>query len=110
LRKGNSSCSVVFWAPTYRESIIGNIRVDGKVSEGFPVVKLSYLFDLDEYLGKIGAFLIVKLHPMDILNKKKFDKYNNIVVFNNAELEISPFPFSKPNNCPPFLWGKRFGW
>jgi len=79
---------VIFWAPTYRQSIIGDIRND-VISEnilGLPVVSLSELKTLNEHLEKLNSFLIIKIHPMDILNLYKLPSYSHILVLNNEQL------------------------
>jgi len=83
----NSDKKIVLWTPTYRQSIVGDIRIDGNVSSDFPVVKSSQLIELDEFLETINTKIIVKLHPMDILNNNVFSQYRNIKIIKKGELE-----------------------
>jgi len=78
---------IILWTPTYRQSIVGDIRCDGTYSDNLPVIQISELKSLDIYLNSISSHLILKLHPMDILNNKNFFKYNNITIVKKGELE-----------------------
>ena len=78
---------IILWTPTYRQSIIGDIRIDGKFSKNLPVIKLSELEDLNKFIQSINSFLIIKLHPMDVMNRRVFKNYSNIQIIKNNELE-----------------------
>ena len=78
---------IILWTPTYRQSIIGDIRIDGIFSKNFAVVKLSDLEDLNKFIQSINSFLIIKLHPMDILNREVFENFSNIQIVKSNELE-----------------------
>lgn len=59
-----ASNKVIGWLPTYRKSVIGEIRVDGRESENvFGLAGVS-AEQLNERLREWGGFAIVKPHPM----------------------------------------------
>jgi len=74
---------VIFWAPTYRKSIKGDVRCDGVSSLGFPTLLLSEIEEFNSYIVKLNIFLIIKIHPLDILNLKKINSYSNIMIVTN---------------------------
>lgn len=70
---------VGIWMPTYRTSIIGDIRKDGKFNEG--MISFCNEDDLDilnQQLSHINDLLLIKLHPMDVLQNYSFKQYSNI--------------------------------
>ena len=83
----NDTTKIILWTPTYRQSIIGDIRKDGKVSKDLPVIKSSKFDELNKFIQSINSFLIIKLHPMDILNREGFKNYSNIQIVKNNDLE-----------------------
>ena len=74
------------WTPTYRKSIVGAIYSDGNVTNELPVIDKN-IAELNTYLKKISSYMIIKLHPMDILNKNEFETYSNIIFLKNNDLE-----------------------
>lgn len=85
---------VGMWLPTYRSSI-GD---DGKVlNEGNPDCYLSFLKRediglLNDVLEKLNYFLIVKFHPMDILNEEQIPKCSNIKFHNKYNFDYQLYP------------------
>jgi len=80
--------NIFMWMPTYRRSILGDIRVDGNETDSLPIISIKDLDELNLVLKEINSFMIIKLHPMDILTLKKFDIYTNISIIKNNDLEI----------------------
>jgi len=89
----------IAWLPTYRKNNIGDINLSGeqKTQEigGFSYNELE---QLDSYLGTQQTNLVVKLHPMDILNLKTAElaNFKNIIVltatkFSNLCIEVNDF-------------------
>ena len=78
----------ILWMPTFRKSNMGDKRSDGlrKVSE-LPLLSSSELEDLNTYLYENKDLLIVKLHPMDSLDKMDFTKLSNIKVLINDDFK-----------------------
>lgn len=75
---------IIVWLPTYRVSVVGDIRKDS-TSNGF----LDEL--ADGFLGNLNALaclnnfnVIIKLHPMDSLNTSSHDAGLENIVFLNA--------------------------
>lgn len=84
--KKDEYTKVFLWTPTYRQSTIGYVKIDGDVQNGLPIVSEAY-GELNAYLNILNAYMIVKLHPMDILNLKEFGKFTNLVFITNSDLE-----------------------
>lgn len=85
--------NIGIWLPTYRSSIVGDIRMDGKYVEG----NISYLSQkdlnkLDCFLVKHHVLLIVKLHPMDVLQKCEFKNYSNILILKQIDFKYQLYP------------------
>jgi CDP-glycerol glycerophosphotransferase len=79
---------VVAWLPTYRKSSFGDIREDGFYNcNKIGFLEIEMLVKLDGFLVEKNFFLIIKLHPMDILNDDVFKKLRNISLIRNKDLE-----------------------
>ncbi|MGJ0223478.1 CDP-glycerol glycerophosphotransferase family protein [Streptococcus pyogenes] len=60
---------LVVWMPTYKHSIVGDIRVDAQVSvHEYRNWFHQCLIQLNDLAVKYGLTFLVKLHPMDLLN------------------------------------------
>lgn len=78
---------VLIWMPTYRISKVGDIRSEGKVSEsGLPLLNNKDLVNLNNFLKEINNICIIKLHPMDRVEKYSFTNLDNIKFINNEDL------------------------
>ncbi|WOC39238.1 CDP-glycerol glycerophosphotransferase family protein [Polaribacter sp. HL-MS24] len=78
---------IISWLPTYKKSNFDS-RIDGVFDEnkiGF--LKRAELKILNSYLLDKKILLILKLHPMDALNKEVFDSLKNILIIRNKDLE-----------------------
>lgn len=76
--------SVGIWMPTFRRSTIDQRYNDGECS----MDKIAFLpFDdlkkLDIFLRSINTLLIIKFHPMDVLQNRTYSSYTNIVILKN---------------------------
>lgn len=79
------SNKIIFWLPTFRTSIIGDVRCDS--------TSQSFLDDWDEIffdlLNKIAdekkVTLIIKIHPMDKLNNETLISRDNIRIIKSQE-------------------------
>lgn len=82
---------ILIWLPTFRNSMINlGIREhkDGKYQENYiSVLPFEKLKELNDLLEKKQFLLIIKLHPFDILQKEKFEKFSNIIILKNEDLE-----------------------
>lgn len=87
INKENYS-KVIMYLPTYRKSIIGDIRSDG-IFDDFKlgIIKLDDLENLNKNLVKNKNFMVIKLHPMDILQNLDFVKFSNIMILKTEDLE-----------------------
>lgn len=84
---------VGIWMPTYRVSIVGDIREDGTYEEGsVSFLKQQDLLKLDEHLKERNVLLLLKIHPMDILQNYEFPRYSNIVVIRPREADSELYP------------------
>ncbi len=86
------------WLPTFRSSIIGDVRVDGRYQDG----AISYLTEADldnlnSTLVKHNTLLLVKLHPMDILQTYIFKSYSNILIIKQKDFRVHLYPLL--GNC-----------
>jgi CDP-glycerol glycerophosphotransferase (TagB/SpsB family) len=77
---------IFLWTPTYRQAIVGYSSLDGGIYDGLPIISENYE-KLNSYLVGLESYMIVKLHPMDILNNNKFDDFSNLLFLKNEDLE-----------------------
>jgi CDP-glycerol glycerophosphotransferase len=78
---------VVLWMPTYRKSIIGDVRIDGELETINGFLNENYLSKLNLFFESINSVCFVKLHPMDFMDVKDFGKYSNLYFLNNDHFE-----------------------
>ncbi len=89
---------VGIWMPTFRVSIAGDIRQDGSYQEGnVSFLTKENIMQLDNYLRKKNVLLILKIHPMDVLQNYIFPDYSNIVVIKPHEADSELYPIL--GNC-----------
>jgi CDP-glycerol glycerophosphotransferase (TagB/SpsB family) len=85
--------SLGVWLPTYRSSIIGDIRNDGVFNEdGISFLSMEELARLDTFLQDRKALLIIKLHPMDALQEKEFGEFSNITIIKPKDFDGQLYP------------------
>ena len=76
--------NLIIWLPTYRSG-----EADGYVlrdsSDGPDPVSESNLKELDSMLEGTDLLLILKLHPLDLRNRKEWPAYRNIRVMKDTE-------------------------
>ncbi|MBV4425513.1 CDP-glycerol glycerophosphotransferase family protein [Clostridium tyrobutyricum] len=86
--EANKCDKKILWMPTYRKSIIGELRTDGNYSLGkLPLLNNEELKELNKYLKNNNDFLIIKLHPMDKLQEDDFDILSNIKIITKKHFE-----------------------
>ncbi len=73
----------VLWMPTYRKSIVGDIRVDGKKNKNVDFFNETNLKEFNKYCKNVEAVCYIKIHPMDYMSVGEFGSYSNIVIFDN---------------------------
>lgn len=89
----NKYKSVGIWLPTYRQSIIGDIRKDGIYNaNGISFLSMEDLKRLDTHLRETASLLIVKLHPMDALQSVDFGRFSNLLVIKPQEFQEHLYP------------------
>ena len=78
---------VIMWMPTYRKSVVGDIRNDGN-SDGFGLkdVLFNDFERLDDLLKRKNYLLLIKPHPMDELSKMELPSSEHIVCVNDEIL------------------------
>lgn len=78
---------VLLWMPTYRKSVIGDIRNDGN-HESFGILDVlgSNVDSFNSLLMKKEYLLLVKLHPMDSINNYEIKELDNILVLKDSFL------------------------
>ncbi|MEG1506481.1 MAG: CDP-glycerol glycerophosphotransferase family protein [Bacilli bacterium] len=84
----NSYNKKIIYLPTYRKSIIGDIRNDGEYNQDkLGIIKIDRLNELNENLSKNNNLMLIKLHPMDILQEVKFQDLSNIIILKTEDLK-----------------------
>lgn len=76
---------LVVWLPTYRESVIGDKRIDGDIRLEEPRNFMD-LKEFDLLLQKYNAFCFYKPHPASALKCKKIEGYKNIKEIHDDDL------------------------
>ncbi len=74
----------ILWMPTYRKSVIGDVRNDGKIDKAKDFFSNNNLNLLNNHLINIETVCFVKLHPMDYMSVNDFQKYSNIYFINES--------------------------
>lgn len=78
---------IFLWMPTYRVSVIGDIRTDGRIKgHGLPLLTKEEIVKLNNLLYKEKYLFIIKLHPMDKFTAKYFKNLSNIIFIDNNKL------------------------
>ncbi len=78
---------IFVWMPTYRKSIIGDIRVDGDDTGLLPILSIEDLGEVNDVLKRTNSFMFIKLHPMDALILTEFKKYSHLSIVKNSDFE-----------------------
>lgn len=85
--------SVGIWLPTYKQSFVGDIRKDGIFNEnGIAFLTIDDLIRLDQFLVDTNNLLIVKLHPMDILQNYDFPAFQNLMIIKQKDFNEQLYP------------------
>lgn len=78
---------VIVWLPTYRKSVVGVEREDGKEDAfGVAVVMQQHFEELNRILQDKDYLLIIKPHPMDAICSLQFKESQHIKVYQNRNL------------------------
>lgn len=78
---------VFLWMPTYRVSIIGDIRTDGKIKgHGLPLLTKEEIIKLNNLLYNTKCLFVIKLHPMDEITAKYFKNLSNMIFIDDEIL------------------------
>lgn len=79
---------VIMWMPTYRKSVVGDIRSDGN-ENGFGVCTVLQTkgAELNALLREKGYLLIVKPHPMDAVCQMELSGGDNVLILKNERLD-----------------------
>ncbi len=75
----------VLWMPTYRKSVIGDIRTDGSLSPEIDFLSKQSLVKINKIFKKFDSVCYLKIHPMDFMKTKHFKKYSNIDFIENED-------------------------
>ncbi|MBD0823359.1 CDP-glycerol glycerophosphotransferase family protein [Aestuariibaculum marinum] len=75
--------NTILWMPTYRKSVIGDIRNDGETRKIKDFLEDNSLSYLNSYLQTINTVCFIKLHPMDFMKVEDFNSYSNIYFIND---------------------------
>lgn len=77
----------ILWMPTYRNSIIGDIRNDGNTEGVSNFLSNESLITLNESLKDHESICFIKLHPMDYMDTNDFILLSNIKFLDNSFFE-----------------------
>lgn len=85
--------SIGVWLPTYRKSIVGDIRVDGEYNDnGVSFLEEADMRRLDKFLVSENILLLLKIHPMDALQNASFDGFTNIILIRPQDFHSQLYP------------------
>ena len=85
--------SIGLWLPTYRASMIGDIRTDGVYRDGqISFLGIEELKELDAFLVRTNRLLIVKIHPMDKLQECNFGVFSNLRIVKPQDFTSQLYP------------------
>lgn len=76
---------LLVWLPTYRASVHGDVRVDGKESADIFAGGVD-LSRIDALCAEHGALCVVKPHPMARVRPEAFARYGSILLLDDASL------------------------
>ena len=84
--KKETYARIIFWAPTFRVAKDHDIQ-DGTFNGNLPLMQEGDLERLNTHLASMNACMVVKLHPMDILNTYALPSLSHIVVLQSDALQ-----------------------
>ena len=93
---------LVAWLPTYRNSYIGEIRVDSDANSPDPL-GADTLSKLDGLLDGVDAMLVIKLHQMDSKNQQFWPSYRNIRFYTDPRFQAEGLNLYKFLACSDAL-------
>jgi CDP-glycerol glycerophosphotransferase (TagB/SpsB family) len=81
------------WLPTFRASNMSKNQVDGLYEVGkISFLGLNELAVLNKALKKNNDLLIIKLHPMDVLQKHSFTEFSNLIIIKEKNFTCQLYP------------------
>jgi CDP-glycerol glycerophosphotransferase (TagB/SpsB family) len=81
------------WLPTFRASTYGDVRIDGSYNNNkISIFKFDELYEFDDFLQFNNVLLLIKLHPMDMLQNYEFPSFKNVIIIkqNNFNFQLYP--------------------
>ncbi|WP_053973480.1 CDP-glycerol glycerophosphotransferase family protein [Polaribacter dokdonensis] len=75
--------NTILWMPTFRKSVVRDLRTDGSIEIDKDFLRNEYLVKLNKFLVDCNSIIYVKLHPMDYRGLDDFDFYTNIRFLSN---------------------------
>ena len=79
--------------PTYKQSFVGDVRQDGVFNaNGISFLSLEDLTNLDKFLVQTDNLLIIKLHPMDVLQNYEFPSFENLIIIKQKDFKEQLYP------------------
>lgn len=80
---------MVLWMPTYRQGIIGDVRVDGKpMQDGIGFMTPDELSELNVYLEQNRTLMLIKVHPMQDLTPFEGLSYSHIRILSSLDAPL----------------------
>ena len=85
--------SVGMWMPTFRKSIVGDIREEGNYNDhAVSFLEEKDMRSLDAVLKEMNILLLLKIHPMDALQNSSFDSFSNIFLIKPQDFHSQLYP------------------
>ena len=82
------------WMPTFRATNKVFDRVDGNFDDSkISFLSINEMEKLNSFLKQENILLIIKLHPMDILQNKDFRQFSNLLILKQNDMKEQLYPF-----------------
>lgn len=77
------------WLPTFRATKSVFTRNDGHFEENrISILSLDEMYEFNNFLKQKNVLLVIKLHPMDLLQECTFKQYSNLLILKQSDLTI----------------------
>ena len=76
---------LILWAPTFRKSNVVGYNDTASGQQLLPVVKDDDWMALDNQLKQLGVKLLVKLHPIQLVNKMALANMGNLLILTHSD-------------------------
>lgn len=95
----SNSNQTVIWMPTFRNDIYSNNKLKSSMDDSLSSLGILDIYEFDNFLDNIEINILIKLHPMDVLNESinaqnvnTVCKHIRVDTFNNRILPDNFYP------------------